>query len=156
MARALHLAAEAGAAGEVPVGAVVYELSSGAVLSEASNTREHARDPAGHAEFLAVVEACRTLGDWRLNACGVAVTLEPCPMCAGLMVNARVGRVVYGAADPKGGACRSLYTITTDPRLNHRVALVPGVMALESAALLRSFFRARRGRGRGPGGDAGA
>jgi len=151
MRRALELAEQAGASGEVPVGAVVYEIATARVLGEASNTREHARDPAGHAEFLAVQHAARALGDWRLTGCAVAVTLEPCPMCAGLLVNARLTRVVYGADDPKAGACRSLYALLTDPRLNHRAEVVPGVMGEQAAALLRAFFRARR-----RGADAGA
>ncbi|MGP1273316.1 MAG: nucleoside deaminase [Phycisphaerales bacterium] len=145
MQRALDLAHEATRLGEVPVGAVVYRTDTGEILAEAFNRRETDSDPSAHAEFLAIREACRAIGDWRLNACSLAVTLEPCPMCAGLIVNARVGRVIYGAADPKAGACRSLYELTTDPRLNHRVTLVPGVMAAEAGELLRAFFRDRRG-----------
>ncbi len=154
MARALELAREASAAGETPVGAVVYETESGRVLAEAANTRERERDPAGHAEFLAIRDAAAAVGDWRLNHCTVLVTLEPCPMCAGMIVNARVGRVVYGARDPKAGACESLYKITDDPRLNHRPQVIGGVMAEESAELLRGFFRSLRERNRGrKGGD---
>lgn len=147
MARALDLARAAADAGEVPVGAVVYETATGHLIAEAANTREHARVPHGHAEFTAITEACAILGDWRLNDCSLAVTLEPCPMCAGLIVNSRVGRVVYGAADPKAGAVESLYRLLTDPRLNHRCEVVWGVCAAESADLLRSFFRGRRGKG---------
>lgn len=149
MARALELAQNAAAIGETPVGAVVYETESGRVLAEGANTRERERDPAGHAEFLAIREAAKVVGDWRLNHCTLAVTLEPCPMCAGMIVNARIGRVVYGADDPKAGACRSLFAITGDRRLNHRPEVIAGVMAEESAAMLRSFFRSLRERGRG-------
>lgn len=147
MARALALADQAADLGEVPVGAVVYRTSNGTILGEGFNRREIDKDPAAHAEFAAIMAACRATGDWRLNDCSLAVTLEPCPMCAGLIVNARVGRVLYGADDPKAGACRSLFAITTDTRLNHRAELVSGVMAEESATKLRSFFRGLRARG---------
>lgn len=150
MRRALELAREASAAGEVPVGAVVWETATGRVLGEGRNRREEDRDPSAHAEHIAILEASRAVGDWRLNHCSLAVTLEPCPMCAGLIVNARVGRVIYGADDPKAGACRSLYELTTDTRLNHRVELVPGVLADEAGDLLRAFFRARRGKSGDP------
>ena len=150
MRRALRLAEQAAEQGEVPVGAVVYETETGTVLAEAANRRETDRDPSAHAEFIAIRAACAAIGDWRLNHCSLAVTLEPCPMCAGLIVNARVGRVVYGADDPKAGACRSLYELTTDTRLNHRVELVPGVLADEASDLLRAFFRARRGKSGDP------
>ncbi|MFT5424373.1 MAG: tRNA(adenine34) deaminase [Phycisphaerales bacterium] len=149
MARALQLAAAAGETGEVPVGAVVYETESGRVLGEGANTREHAKEPWGHAEFLAVQAACTAIGDWRLNHCTLAVTLEPCPMCAGLLVNARLGRVIYGAADPKAGAVNSLYELLTDERLNHRCEVISGVLAEESGELLRGFFRQLRGKNQG-------
>lgn len=145
MRRALDLAREASDAGEAPVGAVVYETATGRILGEGRNRREADADPTGHAEILALRAAARALGDWRLNACTLVVTLEPCVMCAGAIVNARVGRLVVGALDPKAGATRSLYTICDDPRLNHRVEAVTGVLAEESASLLREFFRARRG-----------
>ncbi len=145
MARALDLARRAAAMDEVPVGAVVWETDTGRVLGEGFNRREIDNDPSAHAEFLAIQRACVAIGDWRLNHCSLAVTLEPCPMCAGLIVNARVGRVVYGADDPKAGACRTLFELTTDARLNHRVELIAGVQAEASAELLRAFFRARRG-----------
>lgn len=151
MGRALELAREASAAGEVPVGAVVWETQTGRILGEGRNRREEDRDPSAHAEHIAILEASRAVGDWRLNHCSLAVTLEPCPMCAGLIVNARIGRVIYGTDDPKAGACRSLYELTTDPRLNHRVELVSGVLAEESAQLLRAFFRERRGKSGDPG-----
>lgn len=147
MARALDLARDAARAGEVPVGAVVYETDSGRVLGEGRNAREGDRTPWAHAEFLAIQRACQELGDWRLNHCTLAVTLEPCPMCAGLIVNARVGRVVYGADDPKAGAARSLYELLTDTRLNHRCEVIAGVRAEESAAMLRAFFAGLRSRG---------
>jgi tRNA(adenine34) deaminase len=144
MRLALDQARAAFALGEVPVGAVVYETGSGRVLSAAHNRREADRDPAAHAEFLAIRAASAAVGDWRLNHCSLAVTLEPCPMCAGLIVNARVGRLVYGPPDPKAGAVESLFAVATDPRLNHRAEVVRDVLADESAALLREFFRARR------------
>lgn len=144
MRRALGLARRAAAAGEAPIGAVVYETDTGRILAEAHNTREADSDPAGHAELLAIRDAAKQTGDWRLNHCTLVVTLEPCAMCAGAIVNARIGRLVYGAADPKAGAVESLYRLCEDARLNHRVTPVRGVLADESAELLRSFFRARR------------
>ncbi|MEO1130177.1 MAG: nucleoside deaminase [Planctomycetota bacterium] len=146
MGRALELAREAAVADEVPVGAVVYETATGRILGEGRNTREAAYDPAGHAEHTAIREACRAINDWRLNHCTLVVTLEPCPMCAGLIVNARVGRLVYGAHDPKAGACGSLHRITEDARLNHRVTPIGGIMADVCSQLLKDFFRARRRR----------
>ena len=144
MARALTLARQAAEAGEAPIGAVVYETETGAVLAEAHNTREADADPTGHAEFTAIVQACRAVGDWRLNHCSLAVTLEPCPMCAGLIVNARVGRVVFGARDPKAGALRSLFRLGDDPRLNHRARIIEGVRGDACAAVLRTFFQGLR------------
>ncbi|MAV54423.1 MAG: tRNA-specific adenosine deaminase [Phycisphaerae bacterium] len=142
MKRALDLAREAAARGEVPVGAVVHR--DGEIIAEAANTREHDGDPVGHAELLALQQAGRSLGRWRLTDCNLVVTLEPCAMCAGAMVNARIGRVVWGADDPKAGGCRSLYEIPADPRLNHRPPMRGGVHATVSSGLLRSFFQARR------------
>ncbi len=142
MARAIDLAVRAAAEGEVPVGAVVYRGEE--ILAEAWNRREATGDPVGHAELLAMSEAGRRLGRWRLHECSLAVTLEPCPMCAGAMVNARLRRVVYGADDPKAGACRTLYAIATDPRLNHRVQVIAGVEAAACGHLLSVFFRRRR------------
>jgi tRNA(adenine34) deaminase len=144
MRRALDLARSAGEAGESPVGAVVYETATGRILAEAHNTRETDKDPCGHAELIAARAAAKALGDWRLNDCTLVVTLEPCAMCAGMIVNARFGRVVYGASDPKAGAAESLYAITQDARLNHRVRPIAGVLAEESAQMLREFFRQRR------------
>lgn len=144
MRRAIELARQAAAVGEVPVGAVVYETATGQILAEASNRREVDRDPTAHAELIAMREACRVRHDWRLTDCTVVVTLEPCPMCAGVIVNARVGRLVYGAPDPKAGACRTLMSLTNDARLNHRVEPIDGVLAEECAALLKSFFASLR------------
>lgn len=142
MERAIELARQAAAIGEVPVGAVVYRGNE--IIAEAANTREFDRDPCGHAEFLAIRAAAKKLSDWRLSECSLAVTLEPCPMCAGAIVNARVGRVIYGATDAKAGACESLYRITSDERLNHRPQMFTGVMANECAGLLKEFFRKLR------------
>jgi tRNA(adenine34) deaminase len=142
MDRAIDLAKSAAARGEVPVGAVVYRDDD--VIAEAANDREATNDPAGHAELVALREAGRRLGTWRLNDCSLAVTLEPCPMCAGAMVNARLGRLIYGTTDPKAGACHTLYAIPTDPRLNHRVRVIGGIEAKRCRELLTEFFRARR------------
>ena len=142
MRRALALADEAAALNEVPVGAVVYR--GGEIVAEAFNLRESASDPTGHAELIALRKAGEALGQWRLSDCALAVTLEPCPMCAGAMVNARISRVVYGAADPKAGACHTLYRIPTDARLNHRVEIIGGVLEPECRRQLQAFFRERR------------
>ena len=146
MSLAIDLAEAAGAIGEVPIGAVVYHSNTGDVIAQAANRRERDRDPAAHAEFEAIARACRALGDWRLNEYSVAVTLEPCAMCAGLIVNARVGRVVFGAADPKAGAVRTLHQLLEDPRLNHRAAVISGVLEADCGALLTNFFRQLRQR----------
>jgi tRNA(adenine34) deaminase len=145
MARALDLARQAQALGEVPIGCIIYETSTGRTLGEGFNRREVDHDPLAHAEILAIRAAAHTLSDWRLNNCTLVVTLEPCAMCAGAIVNARLGRLVYAAPDPKAGACGSLMTLTQDPRLNHRVTPITGVMAEESAELLRAFFKRLRG-----------
>lgn len=128
--------------GEVPIGAVV--VHEGALVSRAHNRREEDADPAAHAEFLAMELAARKLGRWRLTGCTVYVTLEPCLMCAGLMVNSRIDRCVYGAPDPKGGALGTLYDVSHNPRLNHEFAVEAGVRANESAEVLRTFFKTRR------------
>lgn len=155
MERALALAASAEAIGEVPIGAVVYETATGRVLGEGFNRREIDNDPASHAELTAIRAAAAELGDWRLNACTIAVTLEPCCMCAGLIVNARVGRLVYGADDPKAGAVRTLYSITGDRRLNHRPEVIAGVLRDRAAAQLSGFFRGLRDKKKTrPGGGA--
>lgn len=142
MERAIRLAQQAFREGEIPVAAIVYRGTE--VLAEAHNRREFHPDPTGHAEILALREAGRRLGAWRLLGCSIAVTLEPCAMCAGAMVNARVARLIYGARDPKAGACESLYAIATDPRLNHRLVVHSGVYAQRCARLLSDFFAARR------------
>lgn len=144
MRRAIELAGRAAAKGEVPVGAVIYRGSQ--ILAEAFNLRESCSDPTGHAELLAIAAAGRALGQWRLTDCTLAVTLEPCPMCAGAMVNARLGRLIYGATDPKAGACHTLYSIPADERLNHRVEMIGGVLADQCGNLLSEFFRQRRHR----------
>jgi tRNA(adenine34) deaminase len=128
--------------GDVPVGAVL--LVDGRVLARRHNERESTSDPTAHAELLAVRDAALDLGRWRLDDATVVVTLEPCPMCAGALVNARIGRLVFGAADPKWGACGSLYNLAADPRLNHEIELTAGVRAVECADLLTAFFAQRR------------
>ncbi len=142
MRLALEEARAAAREGEVPIGAVV--VCDGEVVAHAHNRRETDRDPSAHAEFSALVEASRALDRWRLTGCTVYVTLEPCLMCAGLMVNSRIDRCVYGASDPKGGALGTLYDVSHDERLNHEFAVEPGVLADECAEELRRFFRARR------------
>ncbi|MGH8998417.1 MAG: nucleoside deaminase [Acidimicrobiia bacterium] len=128
---------------DVPVGAVVV-TADGTVLARRHNERERTGDPTAHAEILALRDAAAALGRWRLDGCTLIVTLEPCPMCAGAAVAARIATVVFGAADPKGGACGSLYNLAVDPRLNHQMTVVPGVMADEAADLLLRFFAERR------------
>lgn len=142
MVAALEEAALAPAHGDVPVGAVV--ISDGEILARHHNEREHRADPTAHAELLAMRDAAKRLGSWRLDRATVVVTLEPCPMCAGALVAARVARVVFAAPDPKAGACGSLYNLCADPRLNHEVAVTPGVLAGAAGALLIEFFAARR------------
>ncbi len=143
MEMALEQARKACYSGEVPVGAVL--VRGGLVIASGRNRCEELKDPTAHAEILALREAGRILGGWRLPGCTLYVTLEPCPMCAGALVQARVDRLVYGAADPKGGACGTLYNIVQDERLNHRLAVTGGVLEDACAALLREFFRNRRG-----------
>ena len=142
MQLALAEAAKAAAAGDVPVGCVVVS-QAGEVLSAGHNRREADADPTAHAEIVALRAAARRLGQWRVPHT-LVVTQEPCPMCAGALVNARVERLVYGCGNPKAGAVVTLYEIPTDVRLNHRMQVVGGVLADECAALLRSFFAARR------------
>jgi tRNA(adenine34) deaminase len=142
MGLALEQAELAGAAGEVPIGAVV--VVDGKVVAAAHNRREATGDPTGHAEILALRAAGEALGTWRLDGATLVVTLEPCPMCAGAAVAARLGRIVYGAADPKAGAVGSLYNLAADPRLNHEMAWQHGVRADECASVLTEFFADRR------------
>jgi tRNA(adenine34) deaminase len=145
MGLALAEAEEALILGEVPVGAVL--LWGDRVLTRAHNLRETRADPLAHAECLAIAEASRLLGRWRLAEATLVVTLEPCPMCMGAVLQARIPRLVYGAADPKAGAAGTLYDLSDDPRLNHRVQVVRGVRETEAAELMRRFFRRRRGGG---------
>jgi len=142
MAEALLEARTAGGEGEIPIGAVV--VVEGRIVGRGRNARERLRDPTAHAEMLALQEAARSLGRWRLSGATVYATLEPCPMCAGALVNARVDRLVYGVADPKAGAAGTLFDIPRDERLNHRIAVESGVLGEECGAVLRDFFRARR------------
>ncbi len=143
MRRALELARQASAVGEVPVGAVVYRDHE--IVSEAANDREASQDPAGHAELVALRSAGERLGRWRLHDCRMAVTLEPCPMCAGALVNARLAGLVFGAFDPKAGAVGTLYDIPQDQRLNHRLPCAGGVFAPQASGILKRFFASRRG-----------
>ncbi|SDK00937.1 tRNA(adenine34) deaminase [Nonomuraea jiangxiensis] len=143
MRLALAEAVTAGARGEIPVGAVVLD-PFGEVLAAAGNDRESAADPTAHAEVLALRRAAALRGQWRLSGCTLVVTLEPCTMCAGAAVLARVERVVYGAVDEKGGAVGSLWDVVRDRRLNHRPEVVMGVLAEECAGVLKRFFATRR------------
>ncbi len=143
MRRALERAALGGESGEVPVAALVTD-PDGEVVAEAHNRTRADSDPTAHAEVLALRAAAARLGDWRLEGHTLYATLEPCALCAGAAVLARVRTVVFGAADPKAGMCGSIENLVSDPRLNHRAELVPGVLAEESARLLRDFFRQRR------------
>ncbi len=130
---------------DVPVGAVVARISTGEVVARRHNERELAHDPTAHAEVLALRDAAAALGTWRLTDCVMVVTLEPCAMCAGALLNARIGRVVFGADDPKAGALGSRYHLLADPRLNHECPVDHGILADQSAELLRTFFTTRRG-----------
>lgn len=142
MQEAIELGRKALETEDVPVGALVVYRDR--VIGRGYNQREKLQDPTAHAEMLALTAAAEHIGHWRLEDCTLYVTLEPCPMCAGALVQARVSRLVYGASDGKAGACGSLYQITQDPRLNHQVQTVAGVMAQPCAQLLASFFRRRR------------
>lgn len=146
MQLALGLADEAALAADVPIGAVLLD-QQGEVLAVGRNCREEEGDPTGHAELVALRRGAQRLGTWRLERTTLVVTLEPCAMCAGALVNARVERVVYGASDPKAGAVRSLFRICDDARLNHRLDVVDGVLAEASRAKLRSFFATLRAQG---------
>jgi len=143
MDAALEAARVCQAWGDVPIGAVVAR--DGAVLASAGNQRERAQDPTAHAEILALRDAAAAAGSWRLDGCDVFVTLEPCAMCAGALVLARVDRLVYATPDPKAGFAGSLGDLTRDARLNHRLEVVSGVREAEASELLRAFFRGRRG-----------
>jgi tRNA(adenine34) deaminase len=127
---------------EVPIGSVIVHQNR--VIAAAHNQREALHDPTAHAEMIAITQAAEQLRDWRLEDCTLYVTLEPCPMCAGAIVQARVPRLVFGATDPKAGACVSLYSIVTDSRLNHQVEMIGGVMELDCATILKEFFARKR------------
>ena len=142
MRAALDEARAAEVHGDVPVGAVV--VRDGVIIAARHNERELTGDPTAHAEVLAMRDAATVIGHWRLDDCSLFVTLEPCAMCAGAVVNARIGRLVFGATDPKAGAVRSLYEVADDPRLNHRAVVESGLLGDEAGALLRAFFAARR------------
>lgn len=143
---ALRLAADAASQGEVPVGALVvsHEAAGDRVVATSGNSKESAFDPLGHAEIRVIRSAARELGRWRLSSCTLYVTLEPCVMCAGAIIHARLDRVVYGARDPKAGAVESLFAILSDARLNHRPETLGGVCAQECGAVLSKFFSERR------------
>ena len=142
MVRALQLADQAASEDEVPVGAVI--VHGGRVIGSGYNQREALEDPTAHAEMIAITQAASSLASWRLEDCTLYVTLEPCPMCAGAIVQARIPRVVYGARDPKAGAVDSLFRLLDDPRLNHRAAVTGGVLADQCGLLLSEFFAAKR------------
>jgi tRNA(adenine34) deaminase len=146
MGVALEEATAAPVHGDVPVGAVIAG-PDGAVIARRHNERELVGDPTAHAELLALRDAAARLGRWRLDGCVLVVTIEPCPMCAGAALAARIATVAFGAPDPKAGACGSLYNLAVDPRLNHEMAVVPGVRPEECAALMRRFFADRRSPG---------
>ncbi|XZE51404.1 tRNA adenosine(34) deaminase TadA [Planctomycetaceae bacterium SH139] len=146
MRRALEMASHAAVSDEVPVGAVI--VHQGRMIAGAHNQREMLHDPTAHAEMIAITQAAGELADWRLEACTLYVTLEPCPMCAGAILQSRIPRVVYGATDPKAGAVDSLYQLLTDVRLNHRCEVTGGVLARQSAAMLTDFFRHKRAQGK--------
>ena len=145
MEDALRQAGNAAEQGEVPVGAVI--VKDGRVIARGANQVELLKDATAHAEMIALTSAAAALDNWRLEGCDVVVTLEPCSMCAGAMVNSRVARIVYGAADPVAGACGSVFDVVSDARLNHRIPVVRGVLADRCGAILKDFFRSRRNAG---------
>jgi len=146
MVQALDQARAAFDQGEVPVGAVIVQGDS--IVGAGFNQRETLNDPTAHAEMIAITQAAQTLESWRLIDCTLYVTLEPCPMCAGAIVQARIPRVIYGTTDPKAGACHTLYSITSDERLNHRATVLGGVLNEECRSLLQDFFRQQRALGK--------
>lgn len=143
---ALKLARQAYEEGEVPIGAVVVHNEQ--IIGEGYNQRETLNDPTAHAEMIAITQAAQSLDSWRLLDCTIYVTLEPCPMCAGAIVLARIPTVIYGTTDPKGGACHTLYEITQDPRLNHQSSVLGGVLQSECRAILQQFFAEQRSLGK--------
>jgi tRNA(adenine34) deaminase len=144
MGVAIDEARAAVAHGDVPIGAVVARVDTGEVVARRHNEREQDADPTAHAEILALRDAATAMGTWRLDGCALVVTLEPCPMCAGAAIAARLQEVAFGAADPKAGALGSLYNLAADPRLNHEATVIDGVRADECAALLTEFFADHR------------
>lgn len=142
MSLALQEARRAFTLDEVPVGAVI--VKNNIVIAKGHNIRETMKNALGHAETIAIEEACRVLGGWRLMDCDLYVTLEPCPMCAGAAVNARINRIIFGAYDQKSGACGSVYNIANDDRLNHRIEVIPGILEGECKELLQEFFKRKR------------
>jgi tRNA(adenine34) deaminase len=148
MSEALTQARRAQAASEVPIGCVIWHRPSQKIVGVGFNEREKHEDPTAHAEIVAMRRAAAALGTWRLVDCTLAVTLEPCVMCAGAIVNARVPRLVYGCDDPKAGAVRTLYRLCEDDRLNHRVEVVAGIQSDACAELLRTFFKEQRAKGK--------
>lgn len=142
MRRALEMASQAAVADEVPVGAVI--IHDGRMVAAAHNQREQLHDPTAHAEMIAITQAAEAIGDWRLEGCSLYVTLEPCPMCAGAILQSRIPRVIYGATDEKAGAVESLFRLLSDPRLNHRAEFRGGVLADLAGAMLTEFFRNKR------------
>jgi len=142
MQMALQQAEQAYALGEVPVGAVI--VHQGRVIAAAHNQREQLKDPTAHAEMISITQAAESMESWRLADCILYVTLEPCPMCAGAILNARIPHVVFGAADPKGGALTSVFKLLSDARLNHRAEIVQGVMDAQCGEILSRFFRSKR------------
>lgn len=147
MEMALEEAEIAAGEDEVPVGAVIVSMRRG-IIGKAHNQREQLVDPTAHAEMIAITQAAQALRSWRLEGCVLYVTLEPCPMCAGAIVQARIPLVVYGTTDPKAGACDTLYRITSDPRLNHRSQVIGGVLAERCGGVLSTFFAGKRQRSR--------
>jgi tRNA(adenine34) deaminase len=147
MEMALEEAAAAADEDEVPVGCVIVSTEKG-IIGKAHNQRELLKDPTAHAEIIAITQAASALSSWRLENCILYVTLEPCPMCAGAIVLARLPMIVYGCTDPKAGACHTLYQITSDPRLNHRAQVVSGVLADRCAAALSQYFASKRKQGK--------
>jgi len=146
MRRAFQEAQQAMAEEEVPVGAIV--VHEGEIIAAAHNQREQLHDPTAHAEMIAITQAAESLGSWRLDNCTLCVTLEPCPMCAGAIIQARIPLVIYGASDPKGGAVGTLYQLLNDSRLNHQSTVVADVLAEECGAILTQFFQMQRQRGK--------
>lgn len=144
MREALELARQAQSIGEIPIGGVVVHEPTARIVGRGYNRRETDNDPTAHAEILALRQAGQSFGHWRLLDCTLFVTLEPCPMCAGALVNARIPRLVYGCDDPKAGAVKTMFQLCEDSRLNHRVEVLSGVLAAECAQILQEFFRVQR------------